>query len=96
MANLSREDVLKLARLARLRLTDSEIKKFQTELTEILDYVEMLQKADTGSLEPTSQVTGLVNVMRADEVRDYGYEAKDLYKNLPAKDGNYIKTRRIL
>jgi len=96
MAKLSRDDVLKLARLARLRLTDDEVKKYQEELSEILGYVEMLQKADTESLEPTSQVTGLTNVMRADEIKDYGYKPEDLYANLPAREKNYIKTMRIL
>src|SRR4051812_24926710 len=96
MAKLSHDDVLKLARLARLRLTDKEVSKYQAELSEILAYVEMLQKVDTGDLKPTSQVTGLVNVTRPDEIKDYGYAAEALYKNLPAKDGRYIKTKRIL
>ena len=96
MADLTREDVLKLARLARLRLTDDEVKKYQAELSEILGYVEMLQKVDTDGLQPTSQVTGLTNVMRADEVRDYGYAPDDLFRNLPAHEGRYIKTKRIL
>ncbi len=67
MADLSRDDVLKLARLARLELTDEEVKKFQVELTSILQYVEQIQKADVRGLEPTTQVTGLKNVMREDE-----------------------------
>jgi len=96
MAKLSRDDVLKLARLARLRLSDDEVSKLQDELSEILGYVEMLQKVDTDGLEPTSQVTGLTNVTRPDEVRDYGYKPDDLFKNLPAKDGRCIKTKRIL
>jgi aspartyl-tRNA(Asn)/glutamyl-tRNA(Gln) amidotransferase subunit C len=96
MAKLTREDVLKLARLAKLHLTETEVEKFQDDLGEILEYVEILKGVDTGSLEPTSQVTGLTNVTRADEIKDYGYTADDLFANLPDRDGRYIKTKRIL
>lgn len=96
MANLTRDDVLKLARLARLHLTEEEIAQFQQEISAILGYVEQLQQADVGDLEPTSQVTGLKNVMRPDEVRDYGASAQALLKNAPATEGGHIKVRRML
>lgn len=96
MAKLTREDVLKLARLARLDLTDEEIGEFSEELSEILQYVEQLQKVDTAGLKPTNQVTGLTNVTRDDEVIDYGYAAADLLKNVPAAKNNQIKVKRML
>jgi len=52
MADLSRDDVLKLARLARLTITDEEIEKYRAELSEILHYVEQLQTADVSGLAP--------------------------------------------
>lgn len=96
MAKLSREDVLKLARLSRLQLSEEEIVEFQEEISAILGYVEQLQKADVGNLEPSNQVTGLANVMRGDEVKSYGYEPKALLKNVPVTEKDLIKTRRIL
>ncbi|HVI60656.1 MAG TPA: Asp-tRNA(Asn)/Glu-tRNA(Gln) amidotransferase subunit GatC [Candidatus Saccharimonadales bacterium] len=96
MAKLTREDILKLARLARLDLTDEEIDEFSGELTDILQYVEQLQSVDVKGLKPTNQVTGLTNVTRPDEVRDYGYQAADLQKNLPAAKDNQIKVKRML
>ena len=72
MAKLSRADVLKLAKLSRLQLTDAEVEQFQEEISAILQYVEQLQNVDLSGLEPTNQVTGLTNVMRKDEVKDYG------------------------
>jgi aspartyl-tRNA(Asn)/glutamyl-tRNA(Gln) amidotransferase subunit C len=96
MAKLTREDVLKLARLARLELSDEEIEEFSQELSEILQYVEQLQSVDVGGLKPTNQVTGLTNVTRDDEVIDYGYAAADLLKNVPAVKGNQIKVKRML
>ena len=97
MSKLSRDDVLKLARLARLDLSDDEIQEYASELSEILQYVEQLQAVDTQGLKPTNQVTGLTNVMRPDSVVDYGYQPQDLQKNLPQPtiDGQ-IKVKRML
>jgi aspartyl-tRNA(Asn)/glutamyl-tRNA(Gln) amidotransferase subunit C len=96
MAQLSRDDVLGLAKLAKLDLTQEEIAKFQTELSEILGYVEKLSEVDVSGLEPTTQVTGLTNVMRKDEVRNYGLTQQELLKNVPSKQGSDIKVRRVL
>jgi aspartyl-tRNA(Asn)/glutamyl-tRNA(Gln) amidotransferase subunit C len=96
MAKLTREDVLKLARLARIDLTDEEVDEFSTELSAILQYVEQLSAVDVDGLEPTNQVTGLTNVMRDDEVIDYGYEPSDLLKNVPKTQDNQLKVKRMI
>jgi len=96
MAELTREDVLKLARLARLDLTDEEIEEFRGEISEILHYVEQLQSVDVSGLEPTNQVTGLTDVTRSDEVRDYGYKVEKLLENVPAVKDNQIQVKRML
>ena len=96
MAKLTREDVLKLARLARLDLSDEEVEEYREELSEILQYVEQLQSVDIEGLKPTNQVTGLTNVTRPDEVRDYGYKAAELLKNAPAVKDDQIQVRRMI
>ena len=96
MTKLSREDILKLARLARLRLTDDEVTKFQQELSAILDYVAHLDSVDTTGIEPTYQVTGLINVMRADVVKDYGVSQAELLKNVPHVEDDHIKVGRMI
>jgi aspartyl-tRNA(Asn)/glutamyl-tRNA(Gln) amidotransferase subunit C len=96
MTKLSRDDVLKLAKLSRLRLSDEEIERFRTELSDILEYVEMLDRADTTGLEPTYQLTSLKNVMREDKIRDYGYKPADLLKNAPAVQDGQFKVKRVL
>lgn len=96
MAKLSQEDVLKLAKLANLELSPAEIEEFKLELSEILDYVDILQKVDVNDLQPTHQVNGLINVMRKDEVKNYGYNAKDLLKNVPKTENNQIMVNRII
>ena len=96
MAQLTREDILKLAQLARLGLTAEEVDEFSSELPAILEYVEQLSGVDVTGLEPTSQVTGLANVTRPDQIKTYGYEPQDLLKNVPATDNNLIKVKRMI
>jgi aspartyl-tRNA(Asn)/glutamyl-tRNA(Gln) amidotransferase subunit C len=96
MADLSKDDILKLARLSRLKLTDEEVEEFRQEISAILGYVEMLNQTNTKELKPTYQVTGLHNVTRKDEVIDYGPTQEDLLMNLPSREKNYIKTKRVL
>jgi aspartyl-tRNA(Asn)/glutamyl-tRNA(Gln) amidotransferase subunit C len=96
MADLTRDDVLKLAKLARLQLSDAEVDEFTSEFAEILQYVEQLQGIDTEGLKPTNQVSGNVNVMRDDEVRSYGYEPRDLLKNVPSIEDNQLKVKRMI
>ena len=96
MVKLTREEVLKLAKLAKLSLTDSEVEQFTKEISEILGYVEQLQKINVSRLEPTYQVTGLTNVMRKDEIRQYEATPKELLKNAPAVEAGQIKVKRVL
>lgn len=96
MAKLTREDVLKLARLAQLDLTEAEIEQYRVELSEILQYVEQLQGVDVNGLKPTNQVTGLTNVTRPDEAKDYGYKPQDLLNNVPAVKDHQIRVKRML
>lgn len=96
MAKLTRDDVVKLARLARLELTDDEVARYQEELSEILQYVAQLDSVDVTGLEPTTQVTGLKNVMRDDQVIDYGISADDLLRLPPATQDRLIKVNRMI
>lgn len=96
MAKFSSEDVLKLARLARLHLSDEEVSQFQKEIEAILGYVEQLQEIDLNDLPATNQVTGLENVMRIDEVKEYGVTPQELLKNAPAMQDGNIKVRRVI
>ncbi len=97
MSKLTKEDVLKLAKLSRLKLTDNEVDKFIIELSSILDYVEQLDKADVQGLEPTYQVTGLKNIMREDQIVDYGYKTQDLVElNAPDSANHQFKVKRVL
>jgi aspartyl-tRNA(Asn)/glutamyl-tRNA(Gln) amidotransferase subunit C len=96
MAKLTRDDVLKLAQLARLDLTDEEVAEFAEELSAILQYVEHLSAVDVEGLKPTNQVSGLTNVTRDDVVKDYGYAPEKLLENVPAVEDNQLKVKRMI
>jgi len=96
MTKLSKDDVLKLASLARISLSDDEVDSLSEELSAILQYVEQLGGVDVSDLKPTNQVTSLVNVMRDDAVKDYGYKPLDLLKNVPKTQDNMLKVKRMI
>ena len=66
---IDRDQVLHVARLARLRLTDEEVERMQGELSSILEHVERINELDLEGVEPTSHVIDVENVLRADEPR---------------------------
>ena len=66
---LTQDDVRHIAKLAKIELSESEIPKFQKELSSILDFFAVLESVDTNQVTETSQVTGLENVTREDEVQ---------------------------
>lgn len=68
MTALTRDQVLHIAKLARLELTPEEVDKMTKELSSILGYIEMLNEVDTAAVEPTAQVTGITNALRDDIV----------------------------
>jgi aspartyl-tRNA(Asn)/glutamyl-tRNA(Gln) amidotransferase subunit C len=66
---LSRDQVLHVARLARLELTEEEVERFGSELSKVLDHIEKIGELDLAEVEPTSHVVEIENVLRADEPR---------------------------
>jgi aspartyl-tRNA(Asn)/glutamyl-tRNA(Gln) amidotransferase subunit C len=66
---IDREQVLHVARLARLRLSDEEVDRMAGELSTILDHVEKIEELDLEDVRPTSHVVEVENVLRADEPR---------------------------
>lgn len=96
MSKLTREQVLKLAALSKLKLRNEEIEKFQKELGEILDYVEQLNDVDVEGLEPSYQVTGLKNVFRSDEIGHTQATPEELMSRVPKKKDGYILVGRMV
>lgn len=81
--SISSDQVRHIAHLARLHLTPEEVERFSHQLSAVFDYMEVLNEVDTTGVVPTSQVTGLQNVDRTDEVRSMGIDPQDLLKCSP-------------
>ncbi len=92
---LSREEVLHIALLARLGLTEAEVDKLREQLSDILENFEALQKVDTSGVPPTAQSIALQNVMRGDEVAPSLSQSQVLI-NAPQKEENFFKVRAVL
>lgn len=88
-------DVGHIAKLANLPLTDEEKEKFEKQLGETLDYVDQLNEINTKGVEPTSQVTGLENVTREDEVTP-SLPQEEVLKNAKSTHNGFIKVKAIL
>lgn len=108
---LKKEDIQHIADLARLELSDEELEKYGSQLSDILNYIGQLKEVDTSNIEPTAQVTGLENITRADEVEEWpqdeveaalGQAPDRLARRSPAVlgdyggKGKYVKVRRVL
>lgn len=94
---LSKEEVKKIAKLARLGLTEKEIEKFQKDLSSILDYFEKLKEIDVSNVPATSHSIELENVTRADNIEKLKSEnQKKLLDLMPEKKEGYLKVKSIL
>lgn len=89
------EDVVKIARLARLKLSLDEIALYRGQLENILESMEELSKLDTSSVEPTTSVLGGSGALREDEPRPFAATEK-LLANAPQREGGYFKVRKVI
>jgi aspartyl-tRNA(Asn)/glutamyl-tRNA(Gln) amidotransferase subunit C len=97
LMKLSREEVEHIARLARIELDDTEVKKFQHELSAIVEFVETLNKADTSGVAPMTGGTVETNVMRDDDTVETAREGDSsiLVGQSPEKKDHWIRVREI-
>lgn len=95
MAHITDDEIVDLAKLSSLSLTEDEVVRFRKEIEAIIGYFEQLESVDVSGLEPTAQVSNLVNVMREDEIRPQVPQA-ELLNNAPAVENNLVKVKRVL
>jgi aspartyl-tRNA(Asn)/glutamyl-tRNA(Gln) amidotransferase subunit C len=96
MAELSDSDIQHLARLARLDLTTEEIARYADQLTSVVQYVDSLSEVDTSKVKTRTGVTGLINVVMADEPVENDFDREKALASLPRRDGNFIEVRAVL
>lgn len=92
---LSREEVSKIAMLARLELTDEEAAKFTEQLDHILEYFRKLDSLDTTGVEPTSHVVEIEDAYRDDIVTNPP-AGEEMRMNAPAADGTLFRVPKII
>ena len=92
---LSREEVLHIARLARLGLSEAEIDKMREQLSDILENFEILRQVDTSDIPPTAQSIALQSVMRDDEVAP-SLPTDAILANAPRREGDCFRVRAVL
>lgn len=92
---LDRDAVLKVARLARLKLSDEERDRFTTQLADVLRYVALLNEVETDGVEPMAHALERTNVFRADQPCE-SLPREKLLANAPKTDGKYFAVPQIL
>jgi aspartyl-tRNA(Asn)/glutamyl-tRNA(Gln) amidotransferase subunit C len=91
---IDRDEVLHIARLARVGLSEEDVHRFQEQLSQILDYFQVLQELDTSEVPPTSHVLPLQNVMRDDEPGT-SLPSQEVLANAPQREGDFFKVRAV-
>lgn len=88
-------DVRYTAQLARLNLTDEEVAKFQTQLSQVLEYVEKLKQVDVTGVEPTAHANEVFNVFRADESRPW-FDSNEALANAPRQANQLFIVPKVI
>lgn len=94
--SVTQDDVLHLAQLSSLQLSDDELSSLQQELTSILGYIAQLDELDTSGVEPTYQVTDLENIWRDDVVTMSDVDREALLKLAPLARNDQIEVPKVL
>lgn len=92
---IDRQQVQKVALLARLELTPQEEERFTTQLGSILEYVEQLNQVDVSDVPPTTRAIDVSNVTRKDELQPYP-EREAILNSAPEQEGEFFKVPKIL
>lgn len=87
--------VRQVARLARLELSDDELRRYQEQLGRILEAMKDLESVDTSAVPPTSHVLGLTDVLRPDEARPFA-NREALLALAPQREGDYFRVPKVL
>ena len=92
---ISREEILHIAKLASLKIKEEEIEEYRKNLQDILNFAKTIDSVNTEGLEETNGATANVNVLREDEIKDF--ENKEgLMQNAPDKENNMFKIPKVL
>ena len=95
MTKVTKEEVKKVAYLARLELNENEINNHAEQLEKILDYIKQLEKINTADVPCTTRAIEVTNVFRKDEMKKSDC-SDELLKLGPSREGKYFKVPKII
>ena len=95
MTKITKDEVKKVAHLARLELNEYEINKHAEQLEKILEYIKQLEKIDTYDVPCTTRAIEVINVFRKDEKKNYD-STEEILELAPLKEDKYFKVPKIL
>ena len=95
MIKITRDEVKKVAHLARLELNEDEINKHSEQLGKILEYIKQLEKIDTNDVQGTTRAIEVINVLRKDEKKKYDC-TEELLNLGPSREDKYFKVPKII
>ena len=95
MTRINKEEVKKVAQLARLELNMNEINNHAVQLEKILDYIRQLEKIDTDNVPCTTRAIEVINVFRKDEKKNYD-RTEELLELGPSREDKYFKVPKIM
>ena len=94
---LEKKEIEHIANLARLDLSEEELEKYGSQLSDVLDYIDLLKEVDVEGVEPTAQITGMENVYREDKVKEWNdKERLNALNEAPELEDGQVKVRRVL
>lgn len=94
---ITRKDVAYVARLARLELTEQEQEQYTGQLEKILEFVDVLNTADTTDVPPTNHAVPLVNAWRPDECRPVSAQVREqLLDNAPEREDDFFRVKKVI
>lgn len=96
MSNITENEIVHIGKLARLNLTEQEIKRYTSDMQEIIGYAEMINNLDTSEIDETIGVVEQKNVFRKDEIKNFGASKEELLSNAPSQDEGMFRIPKVI
>lgn len=93
--SVSKEEVKHLAKLSKLKFSDVELEKFTSDISNIVEFANQLDKINVDEVKPTAHILDLKNVLRKDEIKP-SFNREEMLKNAPSKDAGCISVPKVM
>lgn len=90
---ISKEEILKISKLAKLNLTDSEIEELQNDMASVLGYIDQLKEVDIDGVDPMSHAVDIKNQLKEDKIMET--DSTDIIKEFPEKEERLLKVKSV-